>query len=72
MVMLLIAGRGFLFWCLNVIFFNCVAINGKTIAKNADKITRTHTTHNYNGSTFSEVCVVVKQCLTDVPFVRNN
>lgn len=56
-VMLLIAGRCFLFWCLNVIFFNCVSINGKAIAKNAEKINRTHTTHNYTGSTFSEVCV---------------
>lgn len=54
-VMLLIACRGFVFWCLNVVLFNCVAINGKTIAKNAEKIGRSQTRSNYNGSTFSEV-----------------
>lgn len=43
-----------MFWCLNVILFNCVAINGKTIAQNAEKIGRSQTRSNYNGSTFSE------------------
>lgn len=59
-VMLLIACRGFVFWCLNVILFNCVAINGKTIAKNAEKIGRSQTRSNYNGSTFSEVRIRVR------------
>lgn len=56
-LMLLIAGRGFIFWCLNVIFFNCVAINGRVISKSAEKIKRGlgQTNSHFNGSTFSEV-----------------
>lgn len=58
-VMLLIAGRCFIFWCLNVIFFNCVAINGRVISTNAEKMKRAHTaTSQYNGSAFSEVSSV--------------
>lgn len=56
-VMLLIAGRCFIFWCMNVVFFNCVAINGRAISKSADKSHRAHSQANshFNGSTFSEV-----------------